>query len=274
MALRSTVSIENDFVAMRGRYKNAYRELQDAIKKGTGYIDHLPPFLYIEYALCCTALEDLMVEHKIAAITPTIVHTTAFQDAMRFAEELYCSSRDVSIEKLARANNFRKVDWDALEETWALDHHGVQEQLEDEIGAIGPAFGTAKESLGAALALLEETEHHTWWKQCKLKHPSMACFVDYVPPGIEEGDNGDDIVEQNVIIANLAARGIDTKDTTEEDDTAHEIAYRKPSFQEFDPWWLDEEDKEGRELAGQFSRDQRREAIAKWAAKHGFEGYK
>lgn len=49
------------------QFKTAHRELREAIKKGTGYIEDLPPFLYIEYALCCTALGDLMVEYEIAA---------------------------------------------------------------------------------------------------------------------------------------------------------------------------------------------------------------
>jgi hypothetical protein len=61
------------------------------------------------------------------------------------------ATRD-SIEKLARANNFRKVDWDALDGTWALDHDGALTHLDDEIMAIVPAFGIAKDGLEAALA--------------------------------------------------------------------------------------------------------------------------
>lgn len=37
------------------------------MKKGTGYINDLPPFLYIDYALYWTAVQDLMVEYEIAA---------------------------------------------------------------------------------------------------------------------------------------------------------------------------------------------------------------
>ena len=57
-----------------------------------------------------------------------------------------------SIEKLAEANNFRKVDWDALEGKWALDYNGTLTQLDNEIKAITPAFGGAKKGLEAALA--------------------------------------------------------------------------------------------------------------------------
>lgn len=56
-----------------------------------------------------------------------------------------------SIERLSGMDNFRLVDWDSLEATWALDHDGAHKQLDDEIRTLGPAFGAAKEGLEGAL---------------------------------------------------------------------------------------------------------------------------
>ena len=99
----------------------------------------------------------------------------------------------------------------------------------------------------------------------------MTCLIDYIPQDIEESDKDDDIFEQEHIKPKLAARDIisNLKTVAENNDTDHEIAHRKPSFETFDPWWLDKDDKEGRELAENYSRDHRKETIAKWAAKHG-----
>ena len=121
------------------------------------------------------------------------------------------------------------------------------------------------------VSLLDKAERSAWWQQCKLKYSSMNCFIDYIPQGIEGSDEDDDIIEREHIKTKLAARGITLKYTDEKDDTEHEIAYRKPKFELFDPWWLDNDDKEGRELAENFSRDHRKEMNAKWAAKHGSE---
>lgn len=57
-----------------------------------------------------------------------------------------------SIKKLTGAGNFRKVDWDALEGTWALDPDETYKKLADEISAITPAIDATKEGLEAALA--------------------------------------------------------------------------------------------------------------------------
>ncbi|KAF3036134.1 hypothetical protein E8E11_004448 [Didymella keratinophila] len=288
MTTRSTVEIEPIVVDMRRRTKAADRELREAIKKGTGYIDDLPPFLYIEYAMCSTAVGDLMLEYEIAAEsaklsksvasatsavskTPTIVHITAFQDAMKFADEFRSLSQDLnqaqatqdSIEKLAEANDFRKVDWDALEGTWALDHDATLTQLDNEIRAIAPAIGAAKERLEAALA------RRAWWQKCKLKYSSMICLIDYIPQDIEESDEDEAVIEQEHVTAKLAVKGIILKATDENYDINHKSTHRKLSFETFDSLWLDKDDKEGRELAENFSRDQRKEMIAKWAAKHG-----
>ena len=57
-------SYENRLIPCQA--KITHRELREAIKNGTGYIDDLPPFLYIEYAMWSTAVGDLMLEHEIA----------------------------------------------------------------------------------------------------------------------------------------------------------------------------------------------------------------
>ncbi|KAF1930428.1 uncharacterized protein M421DRAFT_412629 [Didymella exigua CBS 183.55] len=187
--------------------------------------------------------------------TSTVVHTATFKDAVKFAEEFHSLSRDLdqaratqtSVEKLTEVDNFRIVDWAALEETWALDHNDVHKKLEGEIEAKIPAFEAAKEGLD----LLDEVERRAWWKQCQLKYSSMTGFFAYTPANIEE------LNEEEVAI----------EDDAEVNSDAQEFARRRPSFENFDPWWVDENDKEGREIAEVYSREQRKDAIAKWAAR-------
>lgn len=118
--------------------------------------------------------------------------------------------------------------------------------------------------------LLDEAERRVWWKQCKRKY-SMTCFLDYIPQRVDHSDDDDDVIEQEHIETKLAAKGITLGKNYETNDSTPNIAHRKPRFETFDPWWLDEGDKEGRGLAEQASRDQRREMIAKWTAEHGME---
>lgn len=117
--------------------------------------------------------------------------------------------------------------------------------------------------------LLDKADRRAWWKQCERKYSPMTCFFDYIPQRVDHSDDNDDVIEQEHIETKLAARGITLGTNDETNDSTPNTAHRKPRFETFDPWWLDEDDKEGRGLAEQASRDQRGEMIAKWAAEHG-----
>lgn len=121
-------------------------------------------------------------------------------------------------------------------------------------------------------SLLDKSEHGIWWEQCKLKYSSMVCFFDYIPLGIEESDEDDDVAEQEHIKAKVSARDVTLDCNNKNEGADHEIIHRKPELETCDPWWSDEDDeddKEDRELAENFSRESRKEVITRWAAKHG-----
>jgi hypothetical protein len=97
----------------------------------------------------------------------------------------------------------------------------------------------------------------------------LACLAAYTPSDTQDSDGEEDTVEQELVRQRLAAKGIFLQGIIQ-DDNAEKIAHPKPGFHEFDPWWVAEEDEEGREIASS-SLTSSGKLVANWTAEHGLE---